>query len=186
MDNTIIIPHDASSLQPGISIVCTYLDPNVLTIAIDYLQCDAIHIPYTEEYHEFTRKRRSSSLLSLHLKECSISSSGSDDDDVSSSCTSSKRIKKILDEREKRANHTASEQKRRNTIRAALDEISQIVPGLQDTNINKSTILFKAAEYIQYLNRRSYRLRERVAELHQKAGYSSRYPSISVPADQEI
>ncbi|KAI7885406.1 hypothetical protein K492DRAFT_123853, partial [Lichtheimia hyalospora FSU 10163] len=93
---------------------------------------------------------------------------------------------KILNEMEKRANHTASEQKRRNTIRAALNEITQTVPGLQDTNINKSTILFKTAEYIHYLDRRNRRLRERVAELHHKAGYSSQYPSINVPADQEI
>lgn len=154
----------------------------------DYLQCDAIHIPYTEEYHENTKKRRSSSLLSLYLRESSISSSSDDDDGIPfpTSTSTSKRIKKILNEVEKRANHTASEQKRRNAIRAALNDMTQIVPGLQEANINKSTILFKAAEYIHHLNRRNRRLRERIAELHHKAGYPSPYPSINVPADQEI
>ncbi|CDH53643.1 predicted protein [Lichtheimia corymbifera JMRC:FSU:9682] len=168
MDKTIIIPHDASSLQP------------------DYLQCDAIHIPYTEEYHENSKKRRSSSLLSSYLRESSISSSSDDDDGISFPTSTSKRIKKIMNEVEKRANHTASEQKRRNAIRAALNDMTQIVPGLQEANINKSTILFKAAEYIHHLNRRNRRLRERIAELHHKAGYPSPYPSINVPADQEI
>ncbi|KAI9283545.1 hypothetical protein BC943DRAFT_280808, partial [Umbelopsis sp. AD052] len=56
----------------------------------------------------------------------------------------SKQHKELLTEEEKRANHIASEQKRRNTIRTGFKELTDIIPTLKNINNSKSTILFKA------------------------------------------
>ncbi|KAJ2958089.1 hypothetical protein NQZ79_g6276 [Umbelopsis isabellina] len=77
----------------------------------------------------------------------------------------SKPHKELLTEEEKRANHIASEQKRRNTIRTGFKELTDIIPTLKNINNSKSTILFKAVEYIRYLERRNRGLRERVGGL---------------------
>ncbi|KAH8551810.1 hypothetical protein BGW37DRAFT_492448 [Umbelopsis sp. PMI_123] len=77
----------------------------------------------------------------------------------------SKPHKDLLTEEEKRANHIASEQKRRNTIRTGFKELTDIIPTLKNINNSKSTILFKAVEYIKYLERRNRGLRDRVGGL---------------------
>ncbi|PKB96047.1 hypothetical protein RhiirA5_243966, partial [Rhizophagus irregularis] len=69
--------------------------------------------------------------------------------------SSRKPYKELLTEEEKRANHIASEQKRRNTIRAGFKELTDIIPTLKNVNNSKSTILFKAVDYIKYLERRN-------------------------------
>ncbi|KAI8876543.1 hypothetical protein K501DRAFT_160622, partial [Backusella circina FSU 941] len=68
--------------------------------------------------------------------------------------------KDLLSEDEKRLNHIASEQKRRNTIRSGFKELTEIIPTLKNINNSKSTILFKAVEYIKHLDRRNRGLRE--------------------------
>ncbi|KAI8578683.1 hypothetical protein K450DRAFT_246024 [Umbelopsis ramanniana AG] len=95
-----------------------------------------------------------------------------EDDDMAESPGSStsgnkrsKQHKELLTEEEKRANHIASEQKRRNTIRTGFKELTDIIPTLKNINNSKSTILFKAVEYIRYLERRNRGLRERVGGL---------------------
>ncbi|CAG8576731.1 7446_t:CDS:2 [Paraglomus brasilianum] len=75
--------------------------------------------------------------------------------------SSRKPYKELLTEEEKRANHIASEQKRRNTIRAGFKELTDIIPTLKNVNNSKSTILFKAVDYIKYLERRNRNLKER-------------------------
>ncbi|CAG8762756.1 18665_t:CDS:2, partial [Dentiscutata erythropus] len=75
---------------------------------------------------------------------------------------------KLLTEEEKRANHIASEQKRRNTIRAGFKELTDIIPTLKNVNNSKSTILFKAVDYIKYLERRNRNLKERAGLLEMR------------------
>ncbi|SAL98001.1 hypothetical protein [Absidia glauca] len=71
----------------------------------------------------------------------------------------------LLTEDEKRANHIASEQKRRNAIRTGFKEMTDIIPTLKNINNSKSTILFKAVEYIRHLDKRNRGLRDKLNAL---------------------
>nr|CAG8576115.1 15140_t:CDS:2 [Entrophospora candida] len=82
--------------------------------------------------------------------------------------SSRKPYKELLTEEEKRANHIASEQKRRNTIRAGFKELTDIIPTLKNVNNSKSTILFKAVDYIKHLERRNRNLKERAGLLEMR------------------
>ncbi|OAD80652.1 helix-loop-helix DNA-binding domain-containing transcription factor, partial [Phycomyces blakesleeanus NRRL 1555(-)] len=68
--------------------------------------------------------------------------------------------KELLTEEEKRTNHIASEQKRRSTIRTGFKDLTDIVPTLKNINNSKSAVLFKAVEYIRYLEKRNKGLHE--------------------------
>ncbi|ORX56204.1 hypothetical protein DM01DRAFT_1303617 [Hesseltinella vesiculosa] len=81
---------------------------------------------------------------------------------------SGKRVrhqKELLTEDEKRANHIASEQKRRNTIRNGFKDLTEIIPTLKNINNSKSTILFKAVDFIKYLDKRNRTLKEKMRQL---------------------
>ncbi|CAG8608568.1 14137_t:CDS:2 [Ambispora leptoticha] len=97
--------------------------------------------------------------------------------------SSRKPYKELLTEEEKRANHIASEQKRRNTIRAGFKELTDIIPTLKNVNNSKSTVLFKAVDYIRYLERRNRNLKERAnllemrVEMEIRSGRSIHHPS---------
>ncbi|KAI9021582.1 Myc-type, basic helix-loop-helix domain-containing protein, partial [Phycomyces nitens] len=71
----------------------------------------------------------------------------------------------LLTEDEKRANHIASEQKRRNTIRSGFKDLTDIIPTLKNINNSKSTVLFKAVDYIRHLEKRNKGLKDRLAAL---------------------
>ncbi|KAI8339607.1 hypothetical protein BC941DRAFT_420967 [Chlamydoabsidia padenii] len=71
----------------------------------------------------------------------------------------------LLTEDEKRANHIASEQKRRNTIRTGFKEMTEIIPTLKNFNNSKSTVLFKAVDYIRHLEKRNRGLRDKLNSL---------------------
>ncbi|KAI8328322.1 hypothetical protein BC941DRAFT_232437 [Chlamydoabsidia padenii] len=73
--------------------------------------------------------------------------------------------KELLTEEEKRANHIASEQKRRSTIRTGFKDLTEIIPTLKNINNSKSTILFKAVDFIKYLDRRNKSKREKIHQL---------------------
>ncbi|KAF9421316.1 hypothetical protein BGZ76_003985, partial [Entomortierella beljakovae] len=79
-----------------------------------------------------------------------------------------KPYKELLTEEEKRANHIASEQKRRNTIRNGFKDMTEIIPDLKDVNSSKSTILFKAVDFIRYLEKRNKNLQEKANQLEQR------------------
>lgn len=79
-----------------------------------------------------------------------------------------KPYKELLTEEEKRANHIASEQKRRNTIRNGFKDMTDIIPDLKDVNSSKSTILFKAVDFIKYLERRNRILQEKATLLESR------------------
>lgn len=88
--------------------------------------------------------------------------------------TKRKPYKELLTEEEKRANHIQSEQKRRNTIRAGFRDLTDLVPTLKNVNNSKSTILFKAVEYIRYLERRNRGLRDKVGGLEMRVEMEGR------------
>ncbi|ORX67451.1 hypothetical protein DL89DRAFT_44839 [Linderina pennispora] len=62
-----------------------------------------------------------------------------------------KKKGELLTEEEKKANHIASEQKRRQNIRAGYDQLIQIVPTLTPSQRSEALILQKTVEYIKYL-----------------------------------
>ncbi|KAI8070943.1 hypothetical protein BC940DRAFT_253244 [Gongronella butleri] len=84
---------------------------------------------------------------------------------VSSSTRRTRAHKELLTEEEKRNNHIASEQKRRSTIRNGFKDLTDIVPTLKNINNSKSTVLFKAVDYIKYLEKRNKSLREKITSL---------------------
>ncbi|KAG2229849.1 hypothetical protein INT48_002892 [Thamnidium elegans] len=96
---------------------------------------------------------------------------------ITSLCSSSKRSKlnrDLLTDDEKRINHIASEQKRRNTIRTGFKDLTDMIPTLKNINNSKSTILFKAVEYIKHLDKRNRGLREKIASLQVRMSVEGR------------
>lgn len=79
-----------------------------------------------------------------------------------------KKNRELLSDDQKRANHIASEQKRRNTIRGGFKELTEIIPTLKNINNSKSTILFKSVDYIKQLDKRNKSLKDRLAQLQQR------------------
>lgn len=95
----------------------------------------------------------------------------------SSSFKSNKKArttKELLTEEEKRVNHIASEQKRRSTIRNGFKDLTDLVPTLKNINNSKSTVLFKAVDFIRYLEKRNKHLRDKVGSLELRAEVEGR------------
>ncbi|ORX46055.1 hypothetical protein DM01DRAFT_1386327 [Hesseltinella vesiculosa] len=76
----------------------------------------------------------------------------------------------LLSEDQKKANHIASEQKRRANIRIGFDQLVDIVPSLNDAQRSESMILHKSADYIRQLVGTKNTLRDRVRELQLQLG----------------
>lgn len=151
-------------------------DDNSTTPQTIYLrQSNSIASPYTitpttntasaSAHHQMTRKRSSSSaqLYSNYEKE-----------NTKKPIKKSKSTKELLTEEEKRANHIASEQKRRSTIRTGFKELTDLIPTLKNINNSKSTVLFKAVDFIRYLEKRNKGLREKVGSLELRAEVEGR------------
>ncbi|KAI8805623.1 hypothetical protein BJ742DRAFT_819463 [Cladochytrium replicatum] len=120
------------------------------------------------ESHEKTEKRRKSS--------------------ISGSAGRRRGGKDLLTEEEKRANHIASEQKRRNMIRTGFAQLVELVPGLKTqggamdaggddggsgsaagvSGSSKSEILQKTVEFVRYLGASNQVMMERVAVLQKR------------------
>ncbi|RDW73042.1 hypothetical protein BP5796_03431 [Coleophoma crateriformis] len=54
-----------------------------------------------------------------------------------------------LSEHEKKANHIASEQKRRQAIREGFDRLTELVPGLEGQGRSESVVLKKTVEFMR-------------------------------------
>ncbi|GAN09532.1 conserved hypothetical protein [Mucor ambiguus] len=87
--------------------------------------------------------------------------------------------KELLTEEEKRSNHIASEQKRRSMIRSGFKDLTEIVPTLKNINNSKSTVLFKAVDYIKYLDKRNRNLREKIKNLEVRVEVEGRMGILS-------
>ncbi|KAI8377113.1 hypothetical protein EDC96DRAFT_494502 [Choanephora cucurbitarum] len=93
----------------------------------------------------------------------------------------SKPHKELLTEEEKRNNHIASEQKRRSMIRSGFKDLTEIVPTLKNINNSKSTVLFKAVDFIKYLEKRNKSLREKIKHLEVRVEVEGRMSVLNHP-----
>ncbi|KAI8340951.1 hypothetical protein BC941DRAFT_418660 [Chlamydoabsidia padenii] len=98
----------------------------------------------------------------------------------SSTTRRTKSHKELLTEEEKRNNHIASEQKRRSTIRNGFKDLTDIIPTLKNLNNSKSTVLFKAVDYIKYLENRNQSLREKMNSLEVRIKVEGRVSDITM------
>ncbi|KAI8582130.1 hypothetical protein K450DRAFT_229150 [Umbelopsis ramanniana AG] len=76
----------------------------------------------------------------------------------------------LLTEAEKKANHIASEQKRRQNIRVGFDQLVDIVPTLSQNHRSEAMILQKSVEYIRQLVNIKNDLKTRARDLHSALG----------------
>ncbi|KAF9955486.1 hypothetical protein BGZ72_003709 [Mortierella alpina] len=76
----------------------------------------------------------------------------------------------LLTEAEKKANHIASEQKRRQNIRVGFDSLVEIVPTLSDCHRSEAVILQKSVDYIHRLMNQKNELKSRVRDLQAHLG----------------
>ncbi|KAH8813308.1 hypothetical protein F5884DRAFT_788129 [Xylogone sp. PMI_703] len=70
-----------------------------------------------------------------------------------------------LSELEKKANHIASEQKRRQAIREGFDRLTELVPGLEGQGRSESIVLKKTVDFMRLQLEERRRLVERVEQL---------------------
>jgi len=70
-----------------------------------------------------------------------------------------------LSEHEKKANHIASEQKRRQAIREGFDRLTELVPGLEGQGRSESVVLKKTVDYMRAQLAERRKLVGRIEEL---------------------
>ncbi|RKF62505.1 putative mlx-interacting protein [Erysiphe neolycopersici] len=78
---------------------------------------------------------------------------------------SSTEEKPRLSEHEKKANHIASEQKRRQAIREGFDRLTELVPGLEGQGRSESIVLKKTVDFIRDQLAERQKLDKRIEEL---------------------
>ncbi|CEP11230.1 hypothetical protein [Parasitella parasitica] len=139
----------------------------------------------------------SSSLFSFYSRQQSAKKRASPSMDSASPSSSSassrstrkskkpRSTKELLTEEEKRANHIASEQKRRSTIRNGFKDLTDLIPTLKNINNSKSAVLFKAVDFIRYLEKRNKHLRDKVGSLELRVKVEGRMPSSNYTQQQE-
>ncbi|KAI9248059.1 hypothetical protein BDA99DRAFT_525642 [Phascolomyces articulosus] len=71
----------------------------------------------------------------------------------------------LLTEAEKKANHIASEQKRRQNIRLGFEQLIEVVPSLSQGNRSEALILQKSVEHIRHLISVKNDLKDQVRDL---------------------
>ncbi|KAI9005847.1 hypothetical protein CLU79DRAFT_840935 [Phycomyces nitens] len=76
----------------------------------------------------------------------------------------------LLTDAEKKANHIASEQKRRQNIRLGFDQLIDSVPSLHHGNRSEALILQKSVEHIQHLITIKNDLKNQVRDLQSVLG----------------
>ncbi|CAO3644404.1 unnamed protein product [Cunninghamella echinulata] len=78
----------------------------------------------------------------------------------------------LLTEAEKKANHIASEQKRRQNIRLGFDQLIEIVPALNTGNRSEALILQKSVDHIKQLISVKNDLKDQIRDLQALLGES--------------
>lgn len=129
---------------------------------------DSITSPYS--FHNMVNNTTATHDFKQNTKKRSFPTKAPTTSTTTTTTTSrpSKKIranKELLTEEEKRANHIASEQKRRSTIRNGFKDLTDLIPTLKNINNSKSTVLFKAVDFIRHLERRNKNLREKIESL---------------------
>ncbi|CDS08944.1 hypothetical protein LRAMOSA10304 [Lichtheimia ramosa] len=142
-------------------------------------QNTAAALAHAEGIHDMntttSRKRKQHSTT-----ETTTTTTTADDpvDDSSSSnkkaATNTRRCRKapheLLTEAEKKANHIASEQKRRQNIRLGFDQLIDIVPSLNHGNRSEALILQKSIDHIRQLISTKNDLKNQVRDLETVLG----------------
>lgn len=88
----------------------------------------------------------------------------------SSTKASKKQTHELLSEDQKRANHIASEQKRRANIRVGFEKLVDIVPTLSSGHRSEALILQKSVEHLRLLVESKTKLKEKARELQLMLG----------------
>ncbi|KAF9577686.1 hypothetical protein BGW38_006951, partial [Lunasporangiospora selenospora] len=122
------------------------------------------HLKHVSQHRRQSSRERNASVSDEYGSDSATTSISAA---AAAAAASAKRkpFKELLTEEEKRANHIASEQKRRNTIRNGFKDMTEIIPELRDVNSSKSTILFKAVDFIRLLERKNRALQDKAAVL---------------------
>ncbi|KAI8985873.1 hypothetical protein BDB01DRAFT_786622 [Pilobolus umbonatus] len=155
--------------------------------AVYLQQSNAISAPYTKPIRDTTQKqetdsnRNNGSASPQHGYSFNGNSSSS-----GGAIRRTKPHKELLTEEEKRNNHIASEQKRRSMIRSGFKDLTEIVPTLKNINNSKSTVLFKAVDYIKYLDKRNRSLRDKIKHLEVRVEVQGRMGVLGRPNDSSI
>lgn len=126
-----------------------------------------------------TTKSHGNNLCNKKRKQDVVTEEQIDEDDEEA------RRKELLSNDQKRANHIASEQKRRNTIRGGFKELTEIIPTLKNINNSKSTILFKSVDYIKQLDKRNKSLRDKLASLQSRVQQQQQQKKRKQPTNQQ-
>ncbi|KAF9989964.1 hypothetical protein BGZ75_004149 [Mortierella antarctica] len=124
--------------------------------------------------------KESSPMPSAPPQDSPTPSQNSSSGQVQPKSGSKKPHHELLTEAEKKANHIASEQKRRQNIRVGFDSLVEIVPTLSDCHRSEAVILQKydhvaalilvAVEYIHRLMNQKNELKSRVRDLQAHLG----------------
>ncbi|KAI8865733.1 hypothetical protein GQ42DRAFT_165906 [Ramicandelaber brevisporus] len=85
--------------------------------------------------------------------------------DASAAAASRKRASELLTEEEKKANHIASEQKRRQNIRQGYEKLVTLVPTLSQSQRSEALILQKTVEYIKMLLQEREHLEQQIKDV---------------------
>lgn len=76
-----------------------------------------------------------------------------------------KRFMSLLTEEQKRSNHIASEQRRRQHIREGLTKLAEMVPGLDENIKSEALILERAVDHLSELVKYRQQLVEKAQQL---------------------
>ncbi|KAI0244119.1 hypothetical protein L0F63_001657 [Massospora cicadina] len=80
-------------------------------------------------------------------------------------CAKIPRLKEPLKDDQRKANHIASEQKRRDIIRRGFESLSELIPGLKRTNCSRATVLGRAADYMHEVEGKILELKQKKAAM---------------------
>jgi len=94
-----------------------------------------------------------------------MSSSPTREGSVNAGSANGLEEKPRLSEHEKKANHIASEQKRRQAIREGFDRLTELVPGLEGQGRSESVVLKKTVDHMRAQLAERRRLVERLEDL---------------------
>jgi len=93
-----------------------------------------------------------------------MSSSPTREGSVNAGSANGLEEKPRLSEHEKKANHIASEQKRRQAIREGFDRLTELVPGLEGQGRSESVVLKKTVDHMRAQLAERRRLVERLED----------------------
>ncbi|KAG0070832.1 hypothetical protein BGZ89_012331 [Linnemannia elongata] len=126
---------------------------------------------FKEESVEVESKQEAASPSpSIRQQHDSVSPAPSQSTPAPTKAGTKKPPHELLTEAEKKANHIASEQKRRQNIRVGFDSLVEIVPTLSDCHRSEAVILQKSVDYIHRLLNQKNELKSRVRELQTHLG----------------